>query len=79
MPTKEKWNGRFKDWVKLGLSPSTSVTTIDCRKTVEVDVVYLKMLEDSSDLLACLDACGVHNWLGYGEANEMLIRETEGN
>jgi hypothetical protein len=36
--------------------------------------LYDKLREDS-DFLSCLEACGVDNWQGYEEAQEMLEEE----
>lgn len=32
---------------------------------------YERLLEDS-EFLGCLEACGVDNWAGYGDAREMM-------
>ena len=70
------WDGLFKDRVKLGVSPHTEVTNIDCRK-VTTSATYFASLERDSHLLACLDACGVCDWEGYSEANQMYEQECE--
>ena len=43
---------------------------------VEVDSKYLKMLEKDSEMMQCLDACGVCDWEGYSEAQEMYDQES---
>lgn len=37
---------------------------------------YDRLLKDS-DLLACLQGCGVDNWGGYGDAMEMHLNPEE--
>lgn len=34
-------------------------------------------LQRSEDFLSCLEACGVDNWSGYGDAQEMFEDEKE--
>jgi len=38
---------------------------------VEIDSEYLKLLQKDSMMMECLDACGVCDWEGYNEAQEM--------
>lgn len=35
---------------------------------------YERLLRDSEEL-GCLEACGVDNWCGYGDAMEMMYEE----
>ena len=70
------WDGIFKDRVKLGVSPSTEVTDIDCRTTT-INKAYFESVERDSFLMQCLDACGVCDWEGYKEAVEMFEQERE--
>ena len=35
------------------------------------------MLLQDSEFLNCLEACGVDNWIGYGDAYEMFEGEGE--
>ena len=35
----------------------------------------LDLLFERSELLSCLEACGVDNWDGYGDAIEMMNKE----
>ena len=37
---------------------------------------YNMLLQDS-EFLNCLEACGVDNWIGYGDACEMMEGEDE--
>jgi hypothetical protein len=70
MPMNE--NKKPKDWVKLGLSPSTIVEEIDCRpindivdpentSTIVVKKQYLKMIEKDSYILEILTASDDHD------------------
>ena len=82
-----EWDGLFKDRVKLGVSPHTEVTNIDCRDgnmkaekpnvMVTVNREYLLIIEKASHLLECLDACGVCDWEGYAEAKAMFEEECD--
>lgn len=36
-----------------------------------------EQLLDRSEFLSCLQACGVDNWGGYSEAQEMMNEEDE--
>lgn len=38
---------------------------------VEITKEYLAELESAVDFLDCLEACGVNNWDGYGDALDM--------
>jgi len=74
------WDGLFKDRVKLGVSPSTEVTNIDCRpKVTTINSAYLNSIQKDSEFLECLDACGVCDWEGYKEAVTMYEEEQEQN
>lgn len=46
--------------------------------TVTITVVEYEKLLDKAALLECLEACGVDNWCGYGEAIEMYTEEDKG-
>lgn len=34
-------------------------------------------LQEAAEMLSCLEACGVDNWDGYGDAQEMYKEEME--
>lgn len=34
-------------------------------------------LKEQAEFLSCLEACGVDNWCGYGDAQEMMEEESE--
>lgn len=34
-------------------------------------------LKEQAEFLSCLEACGVDNWCGYGDAQEMMEEECE--
>jgi hypothetical protein len=45
-------------------------------KVVVDDSEYVSLCEDA-EFLSCLDACGVDNWGGYGEARQMMREEED--
>lgn len=54
------------------------------RKKVETEVEMVTIpkgeyesLLSSSEFLSCLEACGVDNWCGYGDAIEMMEEEED--
>jgi hypothetical protein len=47
-------------------------------ETVTISKAEYERLLRNSEFLGCLEACGVDNWGGYGEAQEMF-EEEEGN
>jgi hypothetical protein len=45
------------------------------KETITIDKeMYDKLIEDS-DFLSCLQCCGVDNWEGYSDAQEMYDEE----
>lgn len=49
-------------------------TVVDGRMidVVMITVEQYKKLNDDQDFLACLQGCGVDNWEGYSDAQEMF-------
>lgn len=41
-------------------------------ETVTIPKSEYERLGDAEDFLECLEACGVDNWVGYGDAQEMF-------
>jgi|TARA_R110002074_G_C12427999_1_gene656557 hypothetical protein len=68
---------RPKDRVKLGISPSTSISTMDFTVITTVKKDYLEILKQDSHFNECLRACGVEDWDGYKEAERMYLEERE--
>jgi hypothetical protein len=54
-----------------------NTTVVLDKHEVVVDRAYLESLEADSNMMACLDACGVDGWDGYGEAQEMNEENTD--
>ncbi len=50
---------------------------MDNKEMVEVSKDYLDQLEKDSELLSCLEACGVDNWGGWDDALEMMESEED--
>ena len=50
---------------------------VEGQPSVLVDLAYFRLIQKDSDFLECLDACGVLDWEGYKEANEMYEEERE--
>jgi hypothetical protein len=46
-------------------------------ETVIISKVEYEELLEKSEFLSCLEAAGVDNWSGYGEAQEMMNEEEE--
>ena len=46
-------------------------------KTVTITEAEYKRLLDRDEFLDCLEACGVDNWGGYGDAHEIFNTEEE--
>lgn len=44
---------------------------------VTIDKDVYNELEERSDFLSCLEACGVDNWNGYSDARELMDEEEE--
>jgi hypothetical protein len=44
---------------------------------VTISVKEYQQLQDDSNMLNCLEACGVDNWHGYSEARKMYNEEYE--
>jgi len=40
--------------------------------TVTITVKEYEQLKSHSEFLNCLESCGVDNWCGYGDAQEMM-------
>lgn len=45
------------------------------QETVTISKAEYKRLLKDSELLGCLEACGVDNWSGWGDALEMFNEE----
>lgn len=46
-------------------------------KTITITVSEYNSLVKDSEFLSCLEACGVDNWNGYGDACKMLEEDSE--
>jgi hypothetical protein len=49
------------------------------KKMIEITVEEYEKLLCDSDFLDCLEACGVDNWDGYGDAKIMQREYSEGD
>lgn len=57
------------DWMLLGVEKE------DEDKFVSIKQSHLDYLEERIEFLNCLEACGVDNWEGYGDAYQMMEEE----
>lgn len=48
-----------------------------CFKLVPELIEEIERLQDKEWFLNCLESCGVDNWQGYSDANEMYEEEDE--
>jgi hypothetical protein len=69
---------RPKDRVKLGVSPSTIVEEMDCRKTQVVSSAYLAFIIADSHKYECMMTCGLEDWERYQMGIAMYESEKVG-
>ena len=47
------------------------------KNTITITMEEYNRLTEAEEKLSCLEACGVDNWPGYGDAMEMYESEDE--